>query len=260
MRTVRLVSTLLLLAALLSAISVCAEDLQVAKVYRDYPGYINPAVCDNPNLDKAAPAAATDMSTVTPAISPAPAGAATAPAAARSCPADIYRDRSDDPVGHYLAVWGGMVATQDIELSRSVDMSTDNGYGAGIAIGYDLGRLRVEVEGSYRQNDGDKLKTATGDVKTNEELKVSALLVNAYADFATGGATTPYLGVGAGIARAEVDDAEDDVGVAQLAAGVLFAVSPQAAIDLGYRYLLPVSQSDFELRQHTALLGLQFRF
>ena len=40
---------------------VLAATLQVAKVYRDYPGYINPAVCENPNISK-------------PPVAPAPAG------------------------------------------------------------------------------------------------------------------------------------------------------------------------------------------
>lgn len=252
MRTVRLVSTLLLLAALLSAISVCAEDLQVAKVYRDYPGYINPAVCDNPNLDKGAPPVA--PSAGQPAVAAPPAAAAVSPPAC--CPAG----GPDDRVGAYASIWGGFVATDDLELSSSVDMSTDNGYGAGVAVGYDFGRFRVEVEGSYRENGGDRIKTPGGEFKADDDLQVFAALLNGYVDFATGGPITPYLGAGAGIARAEVDEAEDDVGVAQLAAGFVCAVTPAVAVDFGYRYLLPVSESDYELRQHTALLGLQFRF
>ena len=73
---------------------VLAASLRVAKVYRDYPGYINPAVCENPNVSKppAAPApqtivvplpvvpetaAGTMDQQATPAPTPAPVAAPT---------------------------------------------------------------------------------------------------------------------------------------------------------------------------------------
>ncbi|MCM2263583.1 MAG: outer membrane beta-barrel protein [Desulfuromonadales bacterium] len=318
MRTILVVSAVLSFISLLVAAPVCAEEIQMAKVYRDYPGYINPAVCENPNLDKAAasesvaqqpeasaptrqpsaPAVAPAAAPMTPAsVKPVPVSAAApaapvsvkptaTPAAASAAPASINPPAAPAPKtepvalrktcssasdgspsaeavkGPYLAVWGGLVITNDIEINNSVDMSIDDGYGIGVAVGYDFGPVRLEVEASHRESDGDKFETSVGDIDANEDLKVSTVLVNGYVDLATGGPLTPYLGAGAGYARAELDNVgeHDDVGVAQFAAGLLMAVSSQVAVDLGYRYLLPVSHSDFDVEQHTAMLGLQIRF
>lgn len=250
MRTVLAVVCVLTIT-LLSAPLSRAEEVQTAKVYRDYPGYIDPAACDNPNL--ARPPVAEDAV-------PAPAAQKPATGVRAECPPAACWLRPDDPVGYYLAAWAGIVATHDLDVARATDLSIDNGYGLGLAAGYDFGPVRFEVEGSQRRSDADKVRTGGASFEARADLKVETVLINAYADFATGGPLTPYLGVGGGYARARVDDHRDRAGVGQLAAGVLAAISPRLAVDFGYRYLLPVSRSEFELRQHTALLGLQFRF
>lgn len=315
MRTILVVSSAFLAVGLLAAAPVCAEEIQVAKVYRDYPGYINPAVCENPNLDKsvarepvaqqptpssptvqptASPAApmtpATAPVSIKPSVAPAevsatpgsekpvpapaavsatptgikpPAREVTPAAMGKTCSSAPYWTTSADVLkGPYLGVWGGLVISDDIEINHSVDMSIDNGYGVGVAVGYDFGPVRLDIEASHRESDGDKFETSGGDIDADEDLKVSTFLVNGYVDFATGSPLTPYLGAGAGYARAELDndDQNDDVGVAQLSAGLLMAVSSQVSVELGYKYLLPVSHSDFDVEQHTAMLGLQIRF
>lgn len=231
MRSATFLASVLVVLLLLPAVPAGAaeinEEIQTAKVYRDYPGYVNPAVCENPNVGKAS-----------------------AP-----CP-----EPTAESTGFYVAVRAGVVATDDLDIARGVDMSVDNGYGLGLAVGYDFGQVRMEIEGIYREGNGDRFKTAGGTSSATDDLTVEGGLVNGYVDFDLGGSTAPYLGAGAGIVRAEVGSRQDDVGVAQLAAGFLFNVTPSMALDLGYRYLLPVAKSDFDLRQHTALLGLQIRF
>jgi opacity protein-like surface antigen len=240
--------------SMLLSVPVCADPLEIAKVYRDYPGYINPAVCDNPNLG-------TPPATATPA---APEGTASQPAPAAeqtgSCSAVPYDFRSDDPVNiPYLTLWAGVVTTHDNDIDYGTASSTvsfDNGYGAGAAIGYDFGPSRLEIEGSYREADADD---------ADEDLEVMTLLVNAYADFKTGGMVTPYLGAGVGYAEVEAGDYDDEVFAGQLAAGMLFALSPKVAVDLGYRFLITDNPEvkDVELeevKQHAATLGLQVRF
>ncbi|MHB8707622.1 MAG: outer membrane protein [Desulfuromonadales bacterium] len=215
-----------------------AEATQMAKVYRDYPGYIAPVQCEPPVTGQA-PAAK---------------------AAVTATPASTGSTRVDRGGVRYVSVWAGLTDTRDADPGSDVEISFDNGYGGGLAAGYDFGRARLELEGSYRNNDLDKVRTSAGDVEANEDLEVFTVLINAYADFATGGPATPYLGVGAGYARAEVDDIEDEFVAGQLAAGVLLAVSPVVSVDLGYRYLLPIDKDDLDIRQHTASVGLQFRF
>lgn len=260
MRTFVIAVLLLVATDFLAVAPVFAEEVMTAKVYRDYPGYINPAVCENPNADKAAPAPSQPVATGSPEMAPAAATPAVS-APPQPCCSSFWGERADDPVGHYLSAWTGLTATRDLEITRDIDMSVDNGYGAGVAIGYDFGRVRLEVEGSYRKGNGDKFKTSAGDSNAPEDLEVFTALVNGYLDFSTGGPTTPYVGAGGGYARAELDsDANDDFGAGQLAAGFLFAVNPSVAIDLGYKFLFPISKSDYELQQHTAALGVQVRF
>lgn len=213
-----------------------AEAAQLAKVYRDYPGYIAPVQCE-PVAGQA----------------PAAKGAkAASPSADTSC-----ADRSG---GHYLAIWAGGTVTEDADPGSNVDISFDSGFGGGLAVGYDFGPARLELEGSYRESDVDKVRTGAGSVKVNADLELLTVLVNGYVDFATDSIATPYLGIGAGYARAEVDDIDDEFVAGQLAAGVLFAISPAVSVDLGYRYLAPIGRDDLDIRQHTASVGLQFRF
>jgi opacity protein-like surface antigen len=242
MRTVITLVTILSVC-LLGAGSACADTFDVAKVYRDYPGYINPALCDNPNLGK--PAAASD--------------AHQSRSAAVPCETVPYADRSDNPVGiHYVSAWAGMVATPDVDYDApgaNGEVEFDTGYGGGLAIGYDFGPARLEVEGSYRNSNAE-----AGDA----DLKIKAVLVNAYADFSTGGLATPYLGAGIGYAKVDVEGEDDEVFAGQLAAGILFGLSPAVAIDLGYRFMMTddpkLDGAELEVRQHTATLGLQVRF
>jgi opacity protein-like surface antigen len=254
--------------ACLAGLSVClllatpafAASQEVAKVYRDYPGYINPAVCDNPNLDN---------NSTQPAAPDATSGE-TPPADNRNpaCEPAPYALRSDDPVGiFYLTPWAAVVATSDADLDYaggSSDVTFDTGYGAGLAAGYDFGPARLEIEGSYRRNKADQIEQGNASFDADGDLEVRALLVNAYADFATGGMVTPYLGAGIGYAEVEVEDHDDEVFAGQVGAGVLFALTPAIAVDLGYRFMMTddpeIQDVEFEVRQHSASLGLQLRF
>ena len=237
MRSGTAIVTGLLLGLLLSGPARAEEEFQNAKVYRDYPGYINPAICENPNI----PAAETN----------------------RQClPPEQFDGLADVP---YLSAWGGVAVTQDIDFDPDVELSFDAGYAIGLALGYDFGPARLEIEASHRSSDindetiGDS-KVDDGDV----ELEIQTLMVNGFADFKTGGNLTPYLGAGIGCARIEAADDDDTVLAGQVAAGVLIAVSPTVAIDLGYRFMMTddaeLDGAELDVRQHTAMLGVQFRF
>jgi opacity protein-like surface antigen len=297
-----------------------AEPLLVAKVYRDYPGYINPAQCDNPNLDappahppetfpvppapavvppapaavQSTPAAVQPASVTVPAAAQPPAAVAVpvaptdaapapvqpltvptpapaapvapavvseppAPAQATACPPGSAWLRGEQPAqAPYLAVWGGIVATKDVDVdgpAGSGEIPYDNGAAGGVAVGYDFGPARVEVEASYRDSNADK-----GDA----DLVVAAVMANVHADFTTGGGSTPYLTAGVGYAKVEIDDEDDGVVAGQVGAGVLFSVSDNVSVDVGYRFMLTddpeIDGNSFEVRQHTALLGVQVRF
>ncbi len=93
---------------------------------------------------------------------------------------------------------------------------------AGISIGYDLGRLRLELEHLSRHQGGQTvpLRTASGNVaiagKGNEwspvdpptesvsDFSSREFFVNAYWDFENDSSWTPWVGIGAGLARTHI--------------------------------------------------------
>jgi outer membrane protein OmpA-like peptidoglycan-associated protein len=86
----------------------------------------------------------------------------------------------------------------------------DTGFVGLASIGYGLGNgVRVELEGNYRENSG-RLAAGFGTIERGDSRKYGAM-VNALYDFnlasfgITGVPVTPYLGVGAGYAREDVD-------------------------------------------------------
>jgi opacity protein-like surface antigen len=315
------VAVAVLSISLMLIVPAPAGELQLAKVYRDYPGYINPAVCENPNLDKpvagepavrpadppteavkspvvavpvpvqpASGQAAEPAGKTAPVVKAAPAVVKEAPAAVketpvvkslpvvnepkavapaaevnRQCESVPYSMLSDDPVGvPYLSAWAGIVATHDADTNTDIDVAFDNGYGVGVAVGHDFGPVRLEIEASHRESNIEEVTVSGNKADSDGDLEVQALLINGFADFKTGGNLTPYLGVGVGFAKVELGDDDDEVLAGQVAAGVLIAVSPAVAIDLGYRFMMTddpeIGSDEYEVRQHTALLGVQIRF
>lgn len=240
---------------IVSVLSVClfatsaawAEDpLLTAKVYRDYPGYINPAVCENPNSDK-----------VTPDSNPSPSPGNT----------NVHNQVAGPAAFPYLAAWVGLVDTRDADFDAAgleAEVTFEHGYGVGVAAGYDFGPARLEIEGGYRRNSAEKVEFAGGKADADGDLEILTLFANAYADFNYGGTATPYLGAGIGYADVELDDSDDEVLAGQLAAGVIFPISSNVSVDLGYRFVMyedpDLDNVDFEVQQHTAMVGLQIRF
>lgn len=246
MRTVLTITSVLSLCLFASTAARADDPLLTAKVYRDYPGYINPAVCEKPNSDK-----------VTPNSNPSPS----------SGNASVRNHAASPSAFPYLAAWVGLVDTRDADFGAGgleAEVTFEHGYGGGVAAGYDFGPARLEIEGSYRRNSADRVEFAGVKVDADGDLEIFTLLANVYADFNFGGTSTPYLGAGIGYADVELEDRDDDVLAGQLAAGVIFPVSSNVSVDLGYRFMMTEDPDfdgvDFEVQQHTAMIGLQIRF
>jgi opacity protein-like surface antigen len=246
MRTVFTIVSVLSICLFASSAAWAEDPLLTAKVYRDYPGYINPAVCEKPNSDK-----------VTPSATPSPS----------SGNADMHNRAATPAAFPYLAAWVGLVDTRDADFDAAgleAEATFEHGYSGGGAAGYDFGPARLEIEGGYRRNSVDKVEFAGVKVDADGDLKIFTLFANAYADFNFGGTSTPYLGAGIGYADVELEDRDDDVLAGQLAAGVIFPASSNVSVDLGYRFVMyedpDLDGIDFEVQQHTAMIGLQIRF
>ena len=157
----------------------------------------------------------------------------------------------------YGSVYGGFSQfTDDTSLSgdvttpagtgpQSVGVESDDGRSYGIAFGRTFGdfgvaSLRGEIELSYSDQDADDTFFSGNDAvqgggpeaNTAGGVETTRLFANAYADFQTGSALTPYVGVGLGVSRSEFDIAygpgvnltdESDNAAAQLIAGASYA-------------------------------------
>ncbi len=153
----------------------------------------------------------------------------------------------------------------------------DTGLAAAAAVGYGLGNgFRLEAELGYRKNDVDKVGGAAG----GGDVSQWSLMGNVLYDFQTGTAFTPYVGLGLGGVRVDVDGGrtfsggrtinDDDTAFAyQGIAGVAYSLAPQWKLDLSYRYFASLDPSfktndnlkvDAENRNHTVLLALRYEF
>jgi len=153
----------------------------------------------------------------------------------------------------------------------------DRGWAGAAAVGYGLGNgFRLEGELGYRSNDVDKVGGASG----GGDVSQWSLMGNALYDIQTGTAFTPYVGVGLGGVRIDVDGGrtftggrtindDDTVFAYQGILGVAYSLAPQWKLDLSYRYFASLDPSfktndnlkvDGENRNHTVLLGLRYEF
>src|SRR5216684_5996221 len=161
----------------------------------------------------------------------------------------------------------------------------DSGFAAGARAGYEWGPWRFEEEYTYRSNDlsGFRIGAAPA-VGARGSRQSHALMTNVLYDFNIPGLAwpvTPHIGAGIGavdvIDRARstnfgtVSHGEDWEFGYQAIAGVRYAVAPNIALDLDYRYL---ATTDLSLRvpaapavkyksgynNHTLMASLVYRF
>ena len=161
----------------------------------------------------------------------------------------------------------------------------DSGFAAGARAGYEWGPWRFEEEYAYRSNDLTSLKIGgvpqTG-VRGNRQAH--ALMTNVLYDFnlpTLAWPVTPHIGGGIGAVNVIDRARANGVGVVsrgqdwelgyQAIAGVRYAMMPNVALDLDYRYL---ATTDLRLRvpaaptvkyksgynNHTLMASLVYRF
>ena len=166
----------------------------------------------------------------------------------------------------------------------------DKVFGGSIALGLkaplNYGALRTEIEYSRNGNAKKSHTDEYGD-KYETKLESQSFLFNAYYDFDTHTAFTPYVGGGLGFARLKSsinwDEFPEDNGSMknthfawQLGAGVAYDINEHVALDLGYRYIdygdfdksssygddwgTETSTDKIESKAHEIMLGLRYTF
>ncbi len=212
--------------------------------------------------------------------------------------------------GLYVGAGAGVNLLQESDISLSNQLGTNlggrsgsaefnYGYVGALSIGYGYGNgVRVEFEGSYRQNEIDDVSGFTGGapglprpVRSSGDAKTYALMLNALYDFDLGPGSffTPYVGIGAGYAWHQYDDVVargannnalfingiDGQFAYQAIVGAAFPIAsvPGLAVTAEYRFLGSLEPSldaassggargsaDVDNYNHSLLLGLRYAF
>ena len=172
------------------------------------------------------------------------------------------------------------------DVTGEVSLDTDAGWLVGGVLGYnwaDTG-LRTELELSYSQANLDgfdidwdnNFNGPDGDdLDFDGDVSVTYIFGNLWYGFGNMmnmGGLSPYIGGGLGVGFVNVDvDAIEDVEINasgdetgfayQLGAGLMWNVSDNVALDLGYRFRgVALDDYDEALTSHNVLLGLNFGF
>lgn len=199
--------------------------------------------------------------------------------------------------GWYLAVDGTVSQMEDVDsqtiglpapiLSIETISKMQTGYGAQLAIGRKVGRVRLEIQGGYTNNSSDRyiaIKPPTGEIPADGGSRNWRAMANAYLDFGDGD-FQPYVGAGIGYADYKtrlfapravfptespiliIDDHKGDL-TYQLMAGGAYEIAPGIALTAQYRWMSAGDvhfrdRSNFEAVRkqegHNFDIGLRFR-
>lgn len=94
-----------------------------------------------------------------------------------------------------------------------IEVDADSAVGAAIAYGQQFGKFRGEIGLSYASRDAKSKLSAAGqsaDLEDNGSVKLTTLEFTGYYDFPSKGRFQPYVGVGAGLVSAKLNDGRID--------------------------------------------------
>ena len=181
--------------------------------------------------------------------------------------------------GFYLDGNLGYAFPESVDASASgVDGKVElkEAFVFGGALGYRCPWVRLELNGSYRKFDTDKVKAQGQSVSGNGDATAVVGLFNVYVDpdLDLGVPVHPYLGGGIGGAYVKLDTGDDaplsiddEAGAFawNLAAGLSYDVTEHITLSAGYRYLRfeGVDTGDVDVddvTSHEILIGLRYTF
>lgn len=181
--------------------------------------------------------------------------------------------------GFYLEGNLGYAFPDSVDASASGidgEVELKDAFVFGGAMGYRFPWVRLELNGSYRKFDTDKVKAQGQSVSGNGDATAVVGLFNVYVDpdLDLGVPVHPYLGGGIGGAYVKLDTGDDaplsiddEAGAFawNLAAGLSYDVTEHITLSAGYRYLRfeGVDTGDVDvddITSHEILIGLRYIF
>ena len=181
--------------------------------------------------------------------------------------------------GFYVGGAGGVNWARDAKFKSptlpSATLEYEQGWVGALSAGYatSLG-IRAELEANYRWgNDIDSTSPAS---TASGKVRSLGFMGNVLYDINTGTPFTPYLGVGAGLAKVKHDARLGAISVSdsdwvfayQGIAGVAYNVTNNLALTADYRYFatenpkfsVPGANIEGQYRNHSVMVGLRYSF
>lgn len=177
----------------------------------------------------------------------------------------------------YFSASVGMSSLNDATLTDA-GVSVDTGFNTGVSLaaaaGYAFDAARAELELAYRKNAIDSFTFAGTSVAGSGDVTGKSIMANLYYDFSPAAQWSPFIGVGAGLTKVEVEDAavlgtiiggaDDTVFSWQMTAGVSCKITEASSLDLSYRYF-NAADPDFqginaEYSGHNLMAGLRISY
>ncbi|MBD3837665.1 MAG: porin family protein [Brevundimonas sp.] len=204
---------------------------------------------------------------------------------------------SAEPNGWYGAIDAGWTTLDDVNIesattAANIKLEADDGWAAFARLGYRFNpNWRVELEGGYRKTDLSDISPATGGLDSYDasgDIAATTVMANVIYDIGSADwGIRPFVGLGAGVnyvdtttrgilsgtgEQLSIDDSNMNF-AAQAIAGLAWAISDRANVDLTYRYLTGdaefksfssgtdygVFDGDYD-QSHTVTLGLRYSF
>lgn len=181
--------------------------------------------------------------------------------------------------GPYISGAFGGIQPGDSDIQGNginAEAEFDPGFVGAAAIGSAFGKWRAEGEVSYRSADIDDI---SGAANSSGDVDGLGLMLNGFYDFKNETNWTPYVGVGVGTMRLDVDgvnpiggarvDEEDWVLAGQAIGGVNYTINDRLGIFTDYRYLVTDDAEattsagvpvEAEYSEHRIMIGLRWSF
>ena len=173
--------------------------------------------------------------------------------------------------GFYIGVDGGLSIPEFSKIKQNGNkfpFKLKDSFVGDFVAGYAFkNNLRTELDVGYRKYDIRRIST----VDIDGDVESYALTANVLYDFVNSTNFTPFIGVGAGIARNKMKDKTFDAKktstrfAALGTAGISYNLTEALSASLSYRFFASLDQktafkADYDMYAHEILLGLKYSF
>jgi len=149
----------------------------------------------------------------------------------------------------YAAFSGHAVGPEFYTTTANSTRNTNRGHRIGIAVGYDFNPVRIEAEATQIQTPpkttSHPLVNGGAETPMFGTITHRVLMLNGYYDFDLDGPFTPYLGVGAGLAKQSINlsasgfpsaSGSDRIIAWQVIIGTAYEITKKVELTADFRY------------------------